>query len=284
MQKLWPPLATRDFAPYLAQLRRDVDAIYCVFSGADALRFSKQYAEAGLKGKLPLIGGGTFTDEHVLRDHGRRGAGRGHRAPLLGRPHHARQPQVRPGLRGQVQAGPSYYSEGTYVAGIALKAALEGIGGDIENADKFLGALRRVDLSDAPRGPMRFDDFGNPIQNIYVRKVEKVGGRLQNTVIHTFPEREPVLDLQAGRLPQEPRLLARLSAVHQVLAGERGSQWLPSASSASACSAAPWPRASSPPATRWWATTSCRAVAALEAHGRQARGVRRRRGRERRRR
>src|SRR2546426_72279 len=82
---------------------------------------------------------------------------------------------------------PSYYSEGTYVAGIALKAALEATGGDIENVDKFLGALRRADLSDAPRGAVRFDDFGNPIQNIYVRRVEKAGGRLQNTVIHTFP-------------------------------------------------------------------------------------------------
>jgi branched-chain amino acid transport system substrate-binding protein len=67
VQKLWPPLNTPDFAPYLAQLRRDVDAIYAVFSGADALRFAKQYAEAGLKERLPLIGGGTFTDEHVLR-------------------------------------------------------------------------------------------------------------------------------------------------------------------------------------------------------------------------
>src|SRR5207253_1555894 len=82
---------------------------------------------------------------------------------------------------------PSYYSEGTYVAGIALKAALEATGGDIENVDRFLGALRRVDLSDAPRGPMKFDDFGNPIQNVYVRRVEKVNGRLQNTVVHTFP-------------------------------------------------------------------------------------------------
>ena len=65
--------------------------------------------------------------------------------------------------------------------------ALEATGGDIENVDRFLGALRRVDLSDAPRGPMKFDDFGNPIQNVYVRRVEKVNGRLQNTVVHTFP-------------------------------------------------------------------------------------------------
>jgi len=187
VQKLWPPLNTPDFAPYLAQLRRDVDAIYCVFSGADALRFSKQYAEAGLKGKLPLIGGGTFTDEHVLRTMGDEVLGvitALHYSAALTTPANRRFAQAYEAKFKQI---PSYYSEGTYVAGIALKAALEGIGGDIENAEKFLGALRRVDLSDAPRGPMRFDDFGNPIQSIYVRRVEKVGGRLQNSVIHTLP-------------------------------------------------------------------------------------------------
>ena len=73
------------------------------------------------------------------------------------------------------------------MAGTALKAALEATGGDIEDTAKFLAALRKVELSDAARGPIRFDEYGNPIQNVYVRKVEKVGGRLQNTVIHTFP-------------------------------------------------------------------------------------------------
>ena len=48
-------------------------------------------------------------------------------------------------------------------------------------------ALRKVDLKDVPRGPMKLDDYGNPIQNIYIRKVEKKGGELQNTVIQTYP-------------------------------------------------------------------------------------------------
>jgi branched-chain amino acid transport system substrate-binding protein len=70
VQKLWSPLGTSDFGPYLAQLKRDVDAVYAVFSGADALRFAKQYEDAGLKARIPLIGGGTYTDEHVLRTMG----------------------------------------------------------------------------------------------------------------------------------------------------------------------------------------------------------------------
>ena len=187
VQKLWPPLGTADYAPYLAQLRRDVDAIYCVFSGADALRFGKQFAEAGLKARLPLIGGGTFTDEHVLRVQGDEVLGvitALHYSAALATPANQKFAKAYEAKFKQI---PSYYSEGTYVAGIALKAALEATGGDIENVEKFLAALRRVDLSDASRGPMKFDDFGNPIQNIYVRKVERKDGRLQNTVIHTFP-------------------------------------------------------------------------------------------------
>src|SRR5262249_40354218 len=150
VQKLWPPLNTPDFAPYLAQLRRDVDAVFCIFSGADALRFSKQYAEAGLKGKLPLVCGGTFTDEHVLRTMGDEVLGvvtALHYSAALATPANRKFAQAYEAKFKQI---PSYYSEGTYVGGIAMKTALEAIGGDIESGDKFLAALRRVDLSDAP--------------------------------------------------------------------------------------------------------------------------------------
>jgi branched-chain amino acid transport system substrate-binding protein len=187
VQKLWPPLGNADFGPYLAQLKRDVDAIYAIFSGADALRFTKQYADSGLKGRLPLVGGGTLTDEHVLRTMGDESLGivtALHYSAALENPTNKKFAQAYEAKFKQV---PSYYSEGTYVAGTLLKAALEATGGDIENKEKFLAALRKVELPDAARGPMRFDEYGNPIQNVYVRKVERVGGRLQNTVIQTFP-------------------------------------------------------------------------------------------------
>ncbi len=187
VQKLWSPLGTADYGPYLAQIRRDVDAVYAIFSGADALRFMKQYADAGLKGRLPLIGGGTFTDEHVLRTMGDEALGvvtALHYSAALDTPANKKFVQTYQARFGQV---PSYYSEGTYVAGQALDAALKATGGQADDAEKLVAALRRVDLSDAPRGPLKLDEYGNPVENIYVRKVERLGGRLQNTVIHTFP-------------------------------------------------------------------------------------------------
>ena len=44
-----------------------------------------------------------------------------------------------------------------------------------------------MDIKDTARGPLSVDAYGNPVQTIYIRKVERVGGKLQNTVIATFP-------------------------------------------------------------------------------------------------
>ena len=42
-------------------------------------------------------------------------------------------------------------------------------------------------VPDLPRGPVRLDEYGSPIENVYIRKVERVNGALQNTVIETLP-------------------------------------------------------------------------------------------------
>src|SRR5947209_4693241 len=141
---------------------------------ASAATTSSARAGRARSQRIPLIGGGTFTDEHVLRTMGDEVLGvvtALHYSAALQTPANKKFAGAYEARYKQV---PSYYSEGMYVAGMALKAALEATGGDIENVDKFLNALRKVDLSDAPRGPIRFDDFGNPIENVYVRKVEKV--------------------------------------------------------------------------------------------------------------
>ena len=49
---------------------------------------------------------------------------------------------------------------------------------------------------------MTLDEYGNPIENIYVRRVERVNGALQNTVIATLPDGLAVLEIQPRRLPE----------------------------------------------------------------------------------
>ena len=44
-----------------------------------------------------------------------------------------------------------------------------------------------MEITDDARGPLKMDELGNPIQNVYIRTVERVDGQLQNSVIHTYP-------------------------------------------------------------------------------------------------
>lgn len=187
VQKLWPPLGTTDFAPFLSQIKRDADAVFALMVAQSSVRFPKQYENAGLKAKLPLLGGGTTFDEFVLPSLGDEAIGG--ISPLmysaaLDTPINKRFVKEYRAKYGKV---PSYYSEVCYTTGRWIEEAAKAIGGDIENREKFLAALRKVEIPDAPRGPVKLDAHGNPIQNIYIRKVEKKDGELWNTVVHTYP-------------------------------------------------------------------------------------------------
>lgn len=187
VQKLWAPLGTTDFAPYLSQIRRDADAVFAVMVAASALRFPKQYQDAGLRAKFPLIGGGTTFDEFVLPSLGDEVIGG--ISPLIysaaiDTPANRRFVRDYRAKYGKV---PSYYSESCYSTARWINEAAKAVGGNVEDRPRFLAALRQVEIPDAPRGPIKLDAQNNPIQNIYIRKVEKKDGMLWNTVIHTYP-------------------------------------------------------------------------------------------------
>ena len=187
IQKIWVPLGTTDFAPFLSQIRRDSDAVFALMVAASALRFPKQYQDAGLKARLPLIGGGVSMDEFVLPSLGDEAIGA--ITPLIysaaiDTPVNKRFVAEYRKKFGKV---PSYYSETCYTSGRWINEAAKAIRGDVEDREKFLTALKKVEIPDSPRGPIKLDALGNPIQNVYIRKVEKKGGELWNTVVHTYP-------------------------------------------------------------------------------------------------
>lgn len=187
IQKLWAPLGTTDLAPYITQLKREADAAFVIVVAASALKFPTQYQDAGLKAKLPVIGGAVITDEAILPTFGDEALGI--ITPLqysaaIDTPANKRFVAEYRKRFGKV---PSYFSETCYTSGRWINEAAKLVGGKVEDKANFLAAFRKVEIPDAPRGPVKLDAHGNPIQNIYVRKVERKGGELQNTVIHTYP-------------------------------------------------------------------------------------------------
>jgi branched-chain amino acid transport system substrate-binding protein len=187
VQKIWVPVGNRDYAPFLPQVDKDADAVFALLFGAGALQFVKQFEEFGLKKKYMLLGGGTTTDEHVLPSMGDEAIGiytTLHYSAAIDTP--INKAFTKP-YREFAGKSASYYSEALYTGGRWAIEAMESIGGNVEDKDAFLAALQKQTLSDVPRGPLKIDSYGNPVQNIYIRKVERVNGELQNTVVKTYP-------------------------------------------------------------------------------------------------
>ncbi len=187
IQRIWIPLNVQDYAPYLAQVRHDADAVFVLALGRWTLLFAKQWATSGLKDRIPLIAGGTYTDEHVLPQLGDESIGvisAHHYSAALETPANRR---FRAAFEQKYHRTPSFYSENCYTGARVIAEAAKAVGGHVEDRAAFMAALRHVEIADAPRGPVKMDPYGNPTQNIYIRKVERVGGKLQNTVIYTYP-------------------------------------------------------------------------------------------------
>jgi len=185
IQKLWAPVNTNDFAPYISNLSKEADAVLAVMVGAMPMKFVKQYSESGLK--LPVICSGTTVDEYILPAQGDEVIGYIsplHYSAALDNPANKRFQEKYTKKYNKIG---SYYASHCYEMGMWLVRAIEAVKGDVEQKEAFLKAIKAVKLADIPRGPLSMDEYGNPIQNIYIRKVEKIKGVKWNTVIDTIP-------------------------------------------------------------------------------------------------
>jgi branched-chain amino acid transport system substrate-binding protein len=188
IQRLWVPLNALDFAPYLSQVSRDADAVCAVFVAGQAVRFVKQYAESGSKARLPLIGSGVMMDEHALRSMGDEAIGVVSAllwSPTLQNPANQTFLKLAENRLGRT---PAYFNAVMYSSGRWIVEAARRLNGQVEDRERFVDAIRRAsETIEDPRGPIKLDDYGNPTENIYILKVERVGGKLVNTVLHTYP-------------------------------------------------------------------------------------------------
>jgi len=185
VQRLLPPLNVPDYGSYVAQIKRDVDAVYAGFAGANGFRFLRQYREYGLK--LPVLGSMTTADEGILRQMGDEAIGvvsGGWYSAGIDSPENKRFVAA---VNKEYGADPGYYTLGAYSAGALVEAAARAVSGKVEDKDAFMKALRNPGTVHDPRGEWKLDEYGNPVMPAYIRKVERRGGKLVNTVVKTYP-------------------------------------------------------------------------------------------------
>jgi branched-chain amino acid transport system substrate-binding protein len=184
VQKLWPPLNAPDYGSYIAQIKSNIDCLFIGFAGSNGFKFLKQYREYG--GKLPILGGMTAIDESLLQQMGDDGLGCLSTCFYSAQIDTPTNKKFVEGMQRDYKVDPGMYASSTYTNAAVLEAALKSINGRIEDKQALMKALRENKVEDTARGPVRFDKYGNVVGNVYIRKVEKKGGRYVNSVVKTY--------------------------------------------------------------------------------------------------
>jgi len=190
VQKIWPPLGNKDFGPFIPTIKSDADAIYSLMVGPMSPQFPKQLRNAGVK--LPIIAGGTSYDDYNLPLDGDEVIGDVSALMYSAALQTPKNEAFVKEFRAKYAQIPGYYAEANYTTAQMIDEAIKQNGGKFPGAEKFIQTMLGLKV-DAARGPVSFDDMRNPVENVYIRKVEKTTllgddkPALWNVVIKTYP-------------------------------------------------------------------------------------------------
>ena len=152
----------------IASLRPD--AVACFFAGGGAPKFIRDYAAAGLKGRIPLYGSG-FLTEGVLEAAGPAADGiftTLHYGDSLNTP---RDKAFRLAYAKTYKLQPDVYTVQGYDSALLLMQGANAVKGDLSNKKALYAAMEGA-VIDSPRGKWKMSKAHNPIQDIYLRVVE----------------------------------------------------------------------------------------------------------------
>ena len=184
------PLATPDYGPYVQRIKDTKPEAVFVFvpAGESAVGFMKAYAERGLAAAgIKLIATGDMTDDGVIDALGDNALG-------VITTHHYSVAHDSPENKAFLAAyaaidpnhRPNFMAVGGYDAMALIYAVAKQLNGNID-PDRAMAIIKGMKIA-SPRGPITIDpDTRDVIQNVYVREVKRVGGKLYNVELFTFP-------------------------------------------------------------------------------------------------
>jgi branched-chain amino acid transport system substrate-binding protein len=183
---IWNPIGTKDYGPTISAIPADTDGVSAVVVGADRARLFEAWFNFGMDKKKKIYGG-YWMQQDALPQMDDRAIG------LIGNSliyaAGLKTPENQAFTTAFAKAYrrlPSWFGECGYTASLWTKAAIDSIQGKVEDREAFLKAMRTVSVK-APRGPLKLDAYDNPIQNVYISKIEKIKHPVLGEVLTNVP-------------------------------------------------------------------------------------------------
>jgi branched-chain amino acid transport system substrate-binding protein len=169
-KELFLPFPGVEFQPLLTEIASiKPDVVYAFFAGGGAVKFVKDYAAAGLKATIPLVGPGFLTDG-TLEAQGDAAQGMEttlHYADGLNFP---KNTAFRAAFKQATTRDADVYAVQGYDTGSLLISGLTAVKGDVKSRQAMVAAMAKT-VFDSPRGKFTLSAAHNPVQDFYLRKV-----------------------------------------------------------------------------------------------------------------
>jgi branched-chain amino acid transport system substrate-binding protein len=183
---IWNPVGTKDYGPTISSIPPDTDGVSAVVVGADRARLFEAWFNFGMDKKKKIYGG-YWLQQDALPQMDDRAIG------LIGNSliyaAGLKTPENEAFTTAFAKAHkrlPSWFGECGYTASLWTKTAIDSIKGKVEDREAFLKAMRSVQVK-APRGPLKLDAYDNPVQNVYISRIEKIKHPVLGEVLTNVP-------------------------------------------------------------------------------------------------
>ena len=183
------PVANPDFSAFVQAAKdKNPDAIYIwIPGGTQPAAVGKALAERGVDpAKIKILGQDALASETALQSMGDASIGivtaanydYAHKSPM--------NAEFVKAFNDEFHRNPDFFAAGGYDGTRLIYAALEKTGGKADG-DSLIAAAKGM-AWESPRGPMSIDpETRDVIETVYIRRVEKVGGVLQNVEFESVP-------------------------------------------------------------------------------------------------
>lgn len=188
-----------DYSAEIAQLQAaNPDAVYVFYPGGMGINFIKQFRQAGLLGKIPLLSVSSFDGSTLpaLKETALGAISGSFWGADFDNPANKKFIETFEAKYGRI---PSQYAAQAYDGALLLDAALKKIGGKYQDKDALKKALREVDFGSV-RGAFKFNKNGFPIHDMYVFEVAPDSkGRISHKTLQKTLPNHP--DSYVGKCP-----------------------------------------------------------------------------------
>ncbi len=172
MDEIYTSLTQPDFSAELAQVAaKKPDAIYVFYPGGLGVNFVKQYQQAGLLGKIPLL---TTSTTDGLNLPAQRDAALGVVSGTFWGPDFKNAANVKfvADFEKKYNRIPSQYAAQAYDSALLLDSAIGKVKGNVNDKRAFMAALKEADFRSV-RGSFKFNNNNFPIQDMHIFEVVK---------------------------------------------------------------------------------------------------------------